>query len=167
MNYSRWDYNNLQVLENLCHNRILLIISVKIPVHMINFDTSYCYPGINYLFYINKHDICTPTLSNVCPLCQIPCINPLNVHFERFSIDFFNFFRRIGHQQGQIQESCRRNGLHLCGIGWILNVILNVIFNKNRQFILRHAKITSRWMKAHHVFRSSSWEKNRKIRKKM
>lgn len=34
---------------------------------------------------------------------------------------FFFTFRRIGHQQRPIQESCRRNGLNIRRIGWILS----------------------------------------------
>ena len=32
-----------------------------------------------------------------------------------------DIFRRIGHQQGQIQESCRRNGLNIRRIGRLLS----------------------------------------------
>lgn len=42
--------------------------------------------------------------------------------------DFSCVFRRIGTQQGPIQESCRRNGLHIRRIGWLLNNKCFLIF---------------------------------------
>jgi len=53
----------------------------------------------------------------------------------------FSIYRRVGHQQGQIQELGRRNGLHLCRTCWLLRKII-----KKQQTIIRTMILSTKYI---------------------